>query len=99
MSPPLPPSPPEGPPRGTNFSRRNATAPAPPSPAFTKISASSMNCMAFRPPAGAPRRGALRLGLGLGGLDVHVDAIAASLLVLHGALDDRIEGEIAAHLD
>src|SRR3954447_17239648 len=42
-SPPLPPSPPEGPPRGTNFSRRNARQPLPPSPAFTRIIASSMN--------------------------------------------------------
>ena len=33
--PPLPPCPPEGPPLGTNFSRRNATAPSPPLPAFT----------------------------------------------------------------
>src|SRR5438105_3177413 len=45
MSPPFPPSPPEGPPRGAYFSRRNATAPGPPSPALTWISASSMNCM------------------------------------------------------
>src|SRR5579871_5754950 len=42
-SPPLPPSPPEGPPRGTNFSRRNAMQPLPPPPAFTLIFASSMN--------------------------------------------------------
>src|SRR5919108_2762972 len=42
-SPPLPPSPPEGPPRGTNFSRRKATQPFPPSPALTRILASSMN--------------------------------------------------------
>src|SRR5438309_567671 len=42
-SPPLPPSPPDGPPRGTNFSRRNAMQPFPPSPAFTRILASSMN--------------------------------------------------------
>src|SRR5258705_89107 len=40
MLPPCPPSPPDGPPRGTNFSRRNATQPFPPLPAFTKISAS-----------------------------------------------------------
>ena len=33
--PPSPPSPPDGPPLGTNFSRRNATAPLPPSPALT----------------------------------------------------------------
>src|SRR5277367_3387640 len=42
-SPPRPPSPPEGPPRGTNFSRRKATQPLPPSPAFTRIRASSIN--------------------------------------------------------
>src|SRR5437762_11500442 len=42
-SPPLPPSPPEGPPRGTNFSRRNAMHPLPPSPAFNLIFASSIN--------------------------------------------------------
>src|SRR5208337_3386993 len=42
-SPPRPPSPPEGPPRGTNFSRRKAMQPLPPSPALTRILASSMN--------------------------------------------------------
>ena len=42
-SPPRPPSPPEGPPRGTNFSRRKAMQPLPPSPALTRIFASSMN--------------------------------------------------------
>src|SRR6185437_2432962 len=42
-SPPRPPSPPLGPPRGTNFSRRNARQPLPPSPAFTRIFTSSMN--------------------------------------------------------
>src|SRR5437588_10530119 len=46
MSPPLPPSPPLGPPRGTNFSRRNARQPLPPSPAFTRIFTSSMNKVA-----------------------------------------------------
>jgi len=43
MSPPWPPSPPEGPPRGTNFSRRKAMQPLPPSPALIRIRASSMN--------------------------------------------------------
>src|SRR5215831_18819388 len=43
MLPPLPPSPPLGPPRGTNFSRRKAMQPWPPSPALTVILASSMN--------------------------------------------------------
>src|SRR5271163_1254815 len=42
-SPPSPPSPPDGPPRGTYFSRRKARQPLPPSPAFTRIVASSMN--------------------------------------------------------
>src|SRR5271154_4856987 len=42
-SPPRPPSPPEGPPRGTYFSLRKATHPLPPSPAFTAIFASSTN--------------------------------------------------------
>ena len=39
----IPATPPEGPPRGTNFSRRKAMQPFPPSPAFTRIFASSMN--------------------------------------------------------
>src|SRR5664279_4431623 len=42
-SPPWPPSPPDGPPRGTNFSRRKAMQPLPPSPALTRIFASSTN--------------------------------------------------------
>src|SRR5688572_12206400 len=47
MSPPRPPSPPSGPPNSMNFSRRNATAPAPPSPLFRKIFAWSRNFMAL----------------------------------------------------
>src|SRR6185503_15530098 len=43
IDPPCPPSPPLGPPRGTNFSRRNAMAPRPPWPAATWISTSSTN--------------------------------------------------------
>src|SRR5581483_3233464 len=42
-SPPLPPSPPLGPPRGTYFSRRKAMHPFPPSPALTRMVAWSMN--------------------------------------------------------
>src|SRR5258708_4622150 len=42
-SPPWPPSPPEGPPLGTNFSRRKAMQPFPPSPALMRILASSIN--------------------------------------------------------
>src|SRR5262249_7386237 len=56
-SPPLPPSPPEGPPRGTNFSRRKATQPLPPSPAFTRIVASSMNTRREEGPPGSVYRG------------------------------------------
>jgi hypothetical protein len=40
-SPPFPPSPPSGPPKGTNFSRRKVIAPSPPLPAFTLISVKS----------------------------------------------------------
>src|SRR5262245_47801417 len=47
-SPPRPPSPPDGPPRGTNFSRRKARQPLPPSPAFTRIVASSINKLCAR---------------------------------------------------
>ena len=59
---PSPPSPPDGPPLGTNFSRRNAIAPLPPAPAFTRIVASSTKCMASasrirRPLDAAPLRG------------------------------------------
>src|SRR5271163_4984785 len=42
-SPPRPPSPPLGPPRGTYFSRRKARHPLPPSPAFRVILTSSTN--------------------------------------------------------
>ena len=43
MLPPLPPSPPLGPPFGTNFSLRNAMQPCPLFPALIVILASSMN--------------------------------------------------------
>src|SRR5262249_52367851 len=46
-SPPRPPSPPDGPPLGTYFSRRNATQPLPPSPATTFTLHSSMNFIAL----------------------------------------------------
>ena len=39
---------PRGPPRGTNFSRRKAMQPLPPSPALTRIRASSMNIALIR---------------------------------------------------
>src|SRR5215469_4408793 len=56
-SPPRPPSPPLGPPRGTYFSRRKARQPLPPSPALTRMRTSSINME--KPPArgraGGPR--------------------------------------------
>src|SRR3982750_696190 len=56
MSPPRPPSPPLGPPRGTYFSRRNARHPLPPSPAFTRIRTSSMNMQKRKGRSGETRR-------------------------------------------
>src|SRR5215471_20941315 len=49
MSPPRPPSPPDGPPRGTNFSRRNAVTPLPPWPPTTRIFVRSMNTSQKKP--------------------------------------------------
>src|SRR3982074_891342 len=67
MLPPRPPSPPSGPPRGMYFSRRNETAPLPPSPAMTSIFASSMNFIyvshpsaGIRLPRSGGRRGPLK---------------------------------------
>src|SRR5579862_5458391 len=60
MLPPLPPSPPEGPPRGTLSSRRIAFDPSPPSPALTSIVASSMNCTAVVRNRAPAARGQLR---------------------------------------
>src|SRR5919109_1887773 len=94
-SPPRPPSPPEGPPRGTNFSRRKATNPLPPSPAFTRIRASSMNIAETKRPrsreagaqprAAAPHEFSLIYGFGL---YRHVLAQAAAVF----------EADDAAHL-
>src|SRR5512135_1357742 len=71
-SPPLPPSPPAGPPRGMYFSRRHATAPLPPSPAFTRILTSSTNFIGAPtqerrgPPGPAALSCDVRRALGLG---------------------------------
>ena len=43
MSPPVPPSPPSGPPLGIFFSLLKLARPFPPSPALTSIKTSSMN--------------------------------------------------------
>src|SRR5579859_5416660 len=94
MSPPRPPSPPEGPPRGTNFSRRKAMQPLPPSPAFTRITASSINMPRFDCTGGGgdstkPRALALRRGLASGRHFRHggyppVDLLFTQLLDLCG---------------
>src|SRR5437868_6566593 len=60
-SPPLPPSPPEGPPRGTYFSRRKARQPLPPSPALARILTSSIN---IEKPPGLGSRAAWSNGVG-----------------------------------
>src|ERR1700682_3709370 len=60
MLPPRPPSPPSGPPRGTYFSRRNDTAPLPPSPAITSMFASSMNFIVTSLASGGERAGSAR---------------------------------------
>src|SRR4029077_5104022 len=49
-SPPWPPSPPSGPPRGTYFSRRKLQQPRPPSPPLTYKVTRSTN-IPFRPPS------------------------------------------------
>src|SRR6202044_846670 len=60
-SPPRPPSPPLGPPRGTYFSRRKARQPLPPSPALTRMRTSSINIehTENRKAAGPERTGGL----------------------------------------
>src|SRR5574340_1399742 len=114
-SPPSPPSPPAGPPRGMNFSRRQATAPSPPSPAFTWMRTSSTNFIGSpgeRPagPRNAKRRGA-RWPRGAGAIDPSSrlalglgddrdDALVAALAgELHRAVDLGVERVVAAHPD
>src|SRR5689334_13161854 len=73
ISPPRPPSPPLGPPRGTYFSRRNARQPLPPSPAFTVILTSSTSmCFQLKPctPVGRASGPAARFPLGPAALDI-----------------------------
>src|SRR5262244_1778294 len=89
--PPLPPSPPLGPPRSTNFSRLNATAPFPPSPALTEIRTRSTNFMVGPRAASplAPERP--RESLRASGVHRHLLALFTKPLVLHDAIDGRIQ--------
>jgi len=103
MSPPFPPSPPEGP------AARDELLPPEGNGARAAVAGPDGNTSASidelhgtrrpRCPAGSPGppRG-LSLGLRLGWLDVHVHSIAPALLVLHGAWDQRVEREVATHL-
>src|SRR5580658_2454791 len=54
MLPPSPPSPPSGPPKGMARSRRKLTQPLPPSPASTRMLASSTNFIGSWPKIKAP---------------------------------------------
>src|SRR5512137_351290 len=88
-----------------NFSRRQATAPSPPSPAFTLMRTSSTN---FTPPPNAKRRGALGPaapacsgpgpGSGLGDHRDHAPVVAGPR-VLHLPVGGGEEREVLAHAD
>src|SRR5690242_14240140 len=103
--PPSPPSPPAGPPRGTLSSRRMALDPMPPSPAFTWIVASSMNCTAradlarnnLLPRDGMRQRAHGRIpgGLGTGRGGGGCPARAAGL----GRRGDRVGGAVRRERD
>src|SRR5438309_9428232 len=106
MSPPLPPSPPEGPPRGTNFSRRKAMHPLPPSPPRTWISAVSMNTE-----SGDGKRETSETGSGpcvfrfpfpalrCDGLDRNDPARPAAVLETNDAGDPRVQRVVLAAAD
>src|SRR3954467_6263537 len=104
-SPPRPPSPPLGPPRGTYFSRRKARQPLPPSPPLTWIATRSTN-IAPRPVPGGPVAGRPGVkssldGLGRRFLGPERDDVdpPAALVELHGPLDQREDRPVAADPD
>src|SRR4051812_43453479 len=97
--PPLPPSPPFGPPRGAYFSWRKLRQPLPPSPPRTKIVTRSTNMEAFSSGGVGSRRAVKRSGLcrGLGGGD---DVDPAPFLVEHDlAVDQREDRPVASDAD
>src|SRR5208283_1695455 len=110
MSPPRPPSPPLGPPLGTNFSRRNARHPSPPSPAFKRIMTSSTNIgrksrsrTTQRPPEPEPRaaskRPQVRAASDFKGHDADVLAHAAPVAPLDLAVDLGEQRVVIAYAD
>src|SRR4051812_22377166 len=90
--PPLPPLPPLGPPRGTNFSRRNAMQPLPPAPASTWISTSSTN-------KGPRHQTRLVLLSILDRQDIDDPAVGAMIAELHFARHLREQGVVLAAAD
>src|SRR6185437_10152779 len=111
---PWPPSPPSGPPKGMNFSRRKLTQPRPPWPACTFRSASSTNftaplarsygAAAGRRGGSGRRRGTGRAGGDLmrlaGGLDAHVQMLlGAAVAELHPAANARIQRVVGTDAD
>src|SRR6185369_12766901 len=100
----LPPSPPSGPPRGIERSRRNEAEPSPPLPAWISIFASSMNFMV--PEMKKPYRTAIglrfwvedRLRRRAFGHDHAYGLLAVDALdaVLHLARDARVERVVAS---
>src|SRR5688572_22899982 len=97
--PPRPPSPPEGPPRGTNFSRRNAALPSPPLPAWTWILASSMNFINEKAPP-TPAGLFAESGESLSRDHAHGFLVVGALdPVLDLARYARVQGVVAAHAD
>src|SRR6185369_6348610 len=95
MLPPSPPSPPLGPPRGTNFSRRKAIQPCPPSPALTVIFASSMNMPAVRV-VDADVAAALAVGGLFYRLDANEAACSAFVFILNDTGDLRKQRVVPA---
>src|SRR5829696_5542794 len=111
MEPPFPPSPPSGPPRGMNFSRRKLMAPRPPCPAVTSMSTSSTNMGEdaghvggghVTPRAVTSARGGspLRFGLRDAGWDDADEASARPVIFeLDAAADLREQGVVFAEAD
>src|SRR4030095_7742561 len=87
-SPPRPPSPPEGPPKGTNFSRRNATTPLPPFPAtaFTRHSSTKRTAAPYH-----SRRMAARILI----VDDNISLAANLRDVLEGARELDVDVALA----
>src|SRR5437016_5279073 len=101
-SPPCPPSPPDGPPKGTYFSRRKAEQPLPPRPPVTCRSTSSTNAvLTFR--AGRRRASLRRFGRQRDDGDELAPAPAVAVLDVAGRGGEQgvvlAASDVAARLD